>query len=54
VKYCNATGCVDESIADPSLASSVDLVNRVAFRRIKHFSGYMVASFVEDALNPLF
>jgi hypothetical protein len=48
VKYCNATGCVDESIADPSLASSVDLANRVVFRRIKHFSGYVVAGFSED------
>jgi hypothetical protein len=53
VKYCNATGCVDESIADRSLASSVDTENRVAFRRIKHFSGYLVSSFaeVEDALS---
>ena len=54
VKYCSATGCVNESIADPSLVSSVDVVNRVAFRRIKHFSGYMVASLVEGALDPLF
>jgi hypothetical protein len=55
VKYCNATGCVDESIADPSLASSVDLENRVVFRRIKHFSGYLVSTFaeVEGALPGL-
>jgi hypothetical protein len=49
VQYCNANGCVDESVADQSLASSVDLENRVVFRRIKHFSGYMVASFMESA-----
>ncbi len=48
VKYCNATGCVDESVTDPSLASSVDLANRVVFRRIKHFSGYLVASLAGD------
>jgi hypothetical protein len=57
VKYCNANGCVDESIADASLASSVDLANRVVFRRIKHFSGYMVAGFAEaagDLLEGLF
>jgi hypothetical protein len=53
--YCNANGCVDESIADPSLASSVDLKNRVVFRRIKHFSGYLVNTFaeVEDALDGI-
>ena len=48
VKYCNATGCVDESTADPSLVSSVDLVNRVAFRRIKHFTGYVIAQLVDE------
>jgi hypothetical protein len=42
VQYCNADGCVDESIADPSVASSVDLENRVVFRRIKHFSGFII------------
>lgn len=42
MKYCNASGCVDESLTDPTLASSVDLANRVVFRRIKHFSGYII------------
>jgi hypothetical protein len=57
VKYCNANGCVDESLTDPSLTSSVDLQNRVVFRRIKHFSGYMVNSLVDaadDMLEGLF
>jgi len=56
MKYCNATGCVDESIADASLASSVDLENRVVFRRIKHFSGYIITNFAEasDMLEGLF
>jgi hypothetical protein len=49
VKYCNAQGCVDESITDSSVASSVDLVNRVVFRRIKHFSGFIVLSLMESA-----
>jgi hypothetical protein len=56
VKYCNADGCVDESIADASLASSVDLDNRVVFRRIKHFSGYVVyfTDTAESMLDGLF
>jgi hypothetical protein len=49
VKYCNANGCIDESVNDASLVSSVDLESRVVFRRIKHFSGYVVWSLVEDA-----
>jgi hypothetical protein len=53
VKYCNADGCVDESIADASLASSVDLENRVVFRRIKHFSGYVVAYLTGEASDML-
>jgi hypothetical protein len=53
VQYCNANGCVDESIVDPSVASSVDLENRVVFRRIKHFSGFIVLSLMESAENAL-
>jgi hypothetical protein len=56
VKYCNADGCVDESISDSSLASSVDLENRIVFRRIKHFTGYVVWALTEaeDTLDSLF
>ncbi|MEO7711985.1 MAG: hypothetical protein ABIV10_03625, partial [Gemmatimonadaceae bacterium] len=43
VNYCSAKGCVNEALTDPSVATSVDIVNRVAFRRIKHFSGYVIA-----------
>jgi hypothetical protein len=53
VKYCNANGCVDESLTDPSLVSNVDLVNRVVFRRIKHFSGFIVLSLMESAEDAL-
>lgn len=43
LKYCNdANVCVDESLTDPDLKSAADLVNKMVFRRIKHFSGYLV------------
>ena len=51
MKYCNATGCVDESLTDPDLRSNVDVENKVVFRRIKHFSGYVVAEFSADGLD---
>lgn len=51
MKYCNATGCVDESLTDPDLISNVDVENKVVFRRIKHFSGYVVAEFSGGALD---
>jgi hypothetical protein len=47
MQYC-ATGswtCVDESNSDSSLQSHVDKKANVVFRRIKHFSGYVVAEF---------
>ena len=43
--YCNETGCVDEAQTDADLTSNVDVENKVVFRRIKHFSGYVVAEF---------
>ena len=51
MKYCNATGCVDESVSDPDLRSNVDVENKVVFRRIKHFSGYVVAEFSAGGLD---
>lgn len=51
LKYCNETGCVDESLTDPDLVSNVDSVNNVVFRRIKHFSGYVVAEFSAGGLD---
>ena len=41
--YCGRLYCVNESIKDLSLTSYVDLTTSVISRRIKHFSGYMVA-----------
>jgi len=51
MKYCNATGCVDESLTDSELISNVDVENKVVFRRIKHFSGYVVAEFSDNTLS---
>ena len=51
LKYCNETGCVDESLTDPDLISNVDVDNKVVFRRIKHFSGYVVAEFSADGID---
>ena len=48
VNYCSAKGCVNEALTDPSVATSVDLANRIAFRRIKHFSGYVIAQLTES------
>ena len=51
LKYCNETGCVDESLTDPDLISNIDVENKVVFRRIKHFSGYVVAEFSAGPLS---
>ncbi|HEX6600721.1 MAG TPA: hypothetical protein VF034_15515 [Gemmatimonadaceae bacterium] len=48
--YCNETSCMDESQADSDLVSYVDTQHYMVFRRIKHFSGYVVAEF---SANPL-
>ena len=43
--YCGpfSAACVDESAADASLASEVNKTANTVARRIKHFSGYVVA-----------
>jgi hypothetical protein len=47
--YCDALNkCADESLTDPDLQSYVDHDKSVVFRRIKHFSGYLIWS-----LNPM-
>jgi hypothetical protein len=45
VLYCaiSETSCVDESLDDPTLVSTYDHSLHTVFRRIKHFSGYLVA-----------
>ena len=49
--YCNETGCLDEAQNDADLRSNVDVENKVVFRRIKHFSGYVVAEFSAGPLS---
>jgi hypothetical protein len=55
MKYCNdASVCVDESLTDADLRSNADTQNLMVFRRIKHFSGYIVTSLVDDVSSLLF
>ena len=54
MKYCPTGGsCLDESLADASLTTNIDYTNNVLFRRVKHFSGYTVAEFLDPLLPPL-
>ena len=41
-------GCIDESLTDPSLATQRDRSTGYLFRRVKHFSGYMVSVGLTD------
>lgn len=55
ILYCptnSSKSCVDEALTDPTLATVLDRPNHQVYRRIKHFSGYLVAerSFGGDAL----
>ncbi|CAN5915723.1 hypothetical protein BH11GEM1_BH11GEM1_00990 [soil metagenome] len=51
--YCPDKGkCVDESLTDNSLVTSIDRKNNMLFRRVKHFSGYTVAERAVDGLLP--
>jgi hypothetical protein len=52
--YCNDSGCMDESLTDPDLRTYVDTKNFMVFRRIKHFSGYVVAEFSAGDLDVSF
>lgn len=42
---------IDESITDPSLRTFVDLDRDIVFRRVKHFSGYLVAATGDVSLD---
>jgi hypothetical protein len=53
MRYCNALNvCTDESLTDSDLTSYVDRDAGVVFRRIKHFSGYLI-SVGDDLLDAL-
>ena len=47
--YCpDSSKCVDESLTDSDLLTQIDYSADVVFRRVKHFSGYMVAEFSDS------
>ena len=51
--YCTDLNvCSDESAKDKSLTTSIDYDSNVLFRRVKHFSGYTVAEYVDPSLLP--
>ncbi len=51
--YCpDKSKCVDESLTDASLVTSIDRTHNMLFRRVKHFSGYTVAEFADALLAP--
>ena len=46
ILYCPAStskDCVDEALADPTLETVLNRPYKMVYRRIKHFSGYLVA-----------
>jgi hypothetical protein len=48
--YCDASGvCYDESLTDASLTTYFDPRFRIVYRRIKHFSGYLVTGAMDDS-----
>ena len=50
--YCADKGkCIDESVADRDLTTYIDYSNNVLFRRVKHFSGYVVAEREGDEMS---
>jgi hypothetical protein len=47
--YCGETGaCIDESTTDSQLVTKIDTGKHLVFRRIKHFSGYVVWSLASE------
>ena len=44
---------VNEAAGDETLKTYIDLTNDIVFRRVKHFSGYLVGSTIEDAESTL-
>jgi hypothetical protein len=47
IKYChssNGTGCINEALTDPTLATIKDPLTGRLTRRVKHFSGYSITA----------
>jgi hypothetical protein len=53
--YCadGSSSCSNEQLTDSDLTTYIDYRNSVLFRRIKHFSGYVVAEFADEAKSAL-
>ena len=50
--YCNDRhACYDESLTDQSLTTYFDPTYDIVYRRIKHFSGYLVTGAMDTALS---
>jgi hypothetical protein len=52
INYCptlDPASCFDESVNDPSLATTVDPISGRMTRRLKHFSGYSLTSGRDEA-----
>jgi hypothetical protein len=47
IYFCAKRTCEDESLTDPSVATQRDAANGFAYRQLKHFSGYVIASRAE-------
>lgn len=47
--FLDSSSQVDESVQDPSLRTYIDVERDIVFRRIKHFSGYVVGDGHDDA-----
>ena len=53
MKYCNdANVCIDESLTDRTLVTLVDQRTNIVYRRIKHFSGYILSSGLVEEYLP--
>jgi hypothetical protein len=48
ILYNTGDGWVDESLTDPTLRAWLDPLHDSVYRRVKHFSGYMVAAAYSD------
>jgi alpha-glucuronidase len=44
---------IDESLTDPTLRAWLDPLHNSVYRRVKHFSGYMVAAGMADGMGGL-
>ena len=53
ILYNSGDGWVDESLTDPTLRAWLDPLHNSIYRRVKHFSGYMVAAAFSDGFGGM-